>query len=127
MEYGSLLGGILRSGIYICFFANLTVHTFFDQLYLFAHPKLLRPLQGICVPYIVGVYNGPEGHMSIAMETPHPTGWRTASPDIPQSQKEVIIEAYRKIHTQGIEHRLVSYENMLIGIMRAFLTCPFEY
>ncbi|KII93924.1 hypothetical protein PLICRDRAFT_79786, partial [Plicaturopsis crispa FD-325 SS-3] len=75
----------------------------YRQLFLYAHPKLLRPLQGICVPYFVNVCNAPGGHVSFIMETPHHVGWRFADlEELTEKNKEDIVEAYTKLHAQGV-------------------------
>lgn len=70
---------------------------------------------GICVPTVIGLYSAATGRLSLAMELPHPVGWREADPHISTELKEKVITAYRNIHHQGILHNDVKLENMLIG------------
>ena len=73
---------------------------------------------GICAPTIIGLYNASAGRLSLAMELPHPVGWRQADPQISAELKEKVVIAYQNIHNQGILHNDVKLENMLIGELR---------
>ena len=88
---------------------------FFASLYLNASSKYLHPLQGDCVPWIIGVCHCLGGCVGIAQDLPHPMGWREANMFLEESQKESIIEAYQKLHDRGILHGDAEYRHMLIG------------
>jgi hypothetical protein len=88
---------------------------FFSSLYLNASSKYLRPLQGDCVPWIIGVRHCPGGRVGVAQDLPHPKGWREADMFLEESQKEAIIAAYQKLHDRGILHGNVEYRHMLMG------------
>ncbi|KAF8272896.1 hypothetical protein EI94DRAFT_103997 [Lactarius quietus] len=88
---------------------------FHKELYLYGHPLHLRPLQGLCVPNIIGVFNTSEGLANMAMEPPHPHAWRVADRSLSTNEKRVIVEAYAKIHARGVLHRDVALRHMLIG------------
>lgn len=62
------------------------------------------------MPYIVGVDGA-----TIAMELPHPIFWIEASSEMPESLKQRCVDAYEKIHAQGVLHGDVELQNMLIG------------
>lgn len=85
------------------------------QVLLFTHPQLLRPLQGICVPYLIQVCDSFAGRMTMALDVPHPVGWREADSGISQKLKEDIIAAYELVHAQGVIHGDVELRHMLIG------------
>ncbi|KAH7883529.1 hypothetical protein F5I97DRAFT_1929800 [Phlebopus sp. FC_14] len=89
--------------------------TFFVELYVLSHPKLLRWLQGDFIPHVIGVFSSGDGRMSIVMETPHHTGWYTAHPDMPAHVKEAVVYAFETIHAQGVMHGDISNQNILIG------------
>jgi hypothetical protein len=72
------------------------------------------------VPSLIGVVDSPGGHLGFAMKTPHSVGWRTASPTISAEEKDAIVEAYKKIHAQGVEHGSINYRHMLIGLSKCF-------
>ncbi|KAH9165838.1 hypothetical protein EDB89DRAFT_2007524 [Lactarius sanguifluus] len=88
---------------------------FHKELYLYGHPLHLRPLQGLCVPNIIGVFNTSEGLANMAMEPPHPHAWRVADRFLSTNEKRVIVEAYAQIHARGVLHRDVALRHMLIG------------
>ena len=71
---------------------------------------------GICAPTTIGLYNAAVGRLSLAMELPHPHGWREADPYIPTELKEKVIIAYQNIHRQNILHNDAKLENILIGV-----------
>ena len=52
---------------------------------------------------------------TIAMEPPHHIFWIEASPEMPECLKQRCIQAYEKIHAQGVLHGNVELQNMLIG------------
>ncbi|KAI0068257.1 hypothetical protein BV25DRAFT_545290 [Artomyces pyxidatus] len=85
------------------------------EIYLYAHPRCLRPLQGVCVPHIIGVFETDAGIANVAMELPHAAAWRTADVDLPRRDKLAIIQAYAKIHAQGVLHGAVLLNHMLVG------------
>jgi|SRR5712671_1552197 len=98
------------------------------QLYLYGHPHHLRPLQGLCVPSIIGVYSTPEGLANMAMEPPHPHAWRVADRSISTAEKGAIVEAYIQIHARGVLHGDVALKHMLIGMLRlTIITVSFEF
>ncbi|KAH9044729.1 hypothetical protein EDB85DRAFT_1910941 [Lactarius pseudohatsudake] len=88
---------------------------FHKELYLYGHPLHLRPLQGLCVPNIIGVFNTSDGLANMAMEPPHPHAWRVADRFLSTNEKRVIVEAYAQIHARGVLHRDVALRHMLIG------------
>ncbi|KAI9462384.1 hypothetical protein BJY52DRAFT_1222007 [Lactarius psammicola] len=88
---------------------------FHKELYLYGHPLHLRPLQGLCVPNIIGVFDTSEGLANMAMEPPHPHAWRMADRFLSTNEKRVIVEAYAQIHARGVLHRDVALRHMLIG------------
>ncbi|KAI0274824.1 hypothetical protein BC834DRAFT_15383 [Gloeopeniophorella convolvens] len=85
------------------------------ELYLYAHPRHLRPLQGLCVPAIIGIFSTSEGLANMAMEPPHPHAWRVADRSLIIPEKKAIIDAYARIHSRGVLHRDVALRHMLIG------------
>ena len=93
----------------------MSSNTLLLQLYLYGHPLHLRPLQGLCVPNIIGVFNTSEGLANMAMEPPHPHAWRVAERSLSTNEKRVIVEAYSQIHARGVLHRDVALRHMLIG------------
>ena len=92
-----------------------STQVFYEQALPYFHPESLRPLMGNCVPTVIGLYSAAAGRLSLAMELPHPVGWREADPYISGELKEKIITAYQNIHCQGILHNDVKLENVLIG------------
>ncbi|KAH9065975.1 hypothetical protein EDB87DRAFT_1594161 [Lactarius vividus] len=88
---------------------------FHKELYLYGHPLHLRPLQGLCVPNIIGIFNTSEGLANMAMEPPHPHAWRVADRFLSTDEKRVIVKAYAQIHARGVLHRDVALRHMLIG------------
>ena len=92
-----------------------STQAFYEQILPYIHPETLRPLMGICAPTVIGLYNAAAGRLSLAMELPHPVGWREADPHISTELKEKVITAYQNIHSQNILHNDVKLENMLIG------------
>lgn len=89
---------------------------FYEQVLPYIHPETLRPLMGICAPTVIGLYSAAGGKMSLAMELPHPVGWREADPYISAELKEKVIIAYQNIHGRNILHNDVKLENFLIGV-----------
>lgn len=87
---------------------------FSSELALYKSSNHMRPLQGVVVPHIIGVYMTP-GFIDIAMELPHPCFWIEASPDMPHSLKQRCVEAFERLHQQGILHGDVELRHMLIG------------
>jgi hypothetical protein len=85
------------------------------QVYLYTSQTHLRPLQGICVPNIIGIYNAHGGKVIFNTEVPHHVGWRTAGPNITPANKDAIVEAYKTIHSRGIMHNSVAFRHILIG------------
>ncbi|KAI9512917.1 hypothetical protein F5148DRAFT_1160727 [Russula earlei] len=88
---------------------------FHKELYLYGHPLHLQPLQGRCVPNIIGVFSTTEGLANIAMEPPHPHAWRVADRSLSVAEKSAIVEAYTQIHARGVLHGDVALRHMLIG------------
>lgn len=82
---------------------------------------------GICAPTVIGLYSVPGGRISLAMELPHPTGWREADPQISAELKEKVIVAYQHIHGQNILHNDVKLENVLIGTTGFLLILPVSH
>lgn len=74
----------------------------------------LRPLQGLILPWIIGVNVLPDA-ISIAMEPPHHSFWVEASPEMPTILKQRCIEAFEKLHERGILHGDVELCHMLVG------------
>jgi hypothetical protein len=96
-----------------------------SQLYLYGHPRYLRPLQGLCVPNIIGVFSTSEGLANMAMEPPHPHAWRVAERSISVDEKDAIVEAYAQIHARGVLHGDVALRHMLIGMFMFRLQLSF--
>jgi hypothetical protein len=76
---------------------------------------------GICAPTVIGLYNAAGGRLSLAMELPHPIGWREADPHISVELKEKVIVAYQNVHGRNILHNDVKLENALIGVSEILL------
>ncbi|RDB29262.1 hypothetical protein Hypma_015331 [Hypsizygus marmoreus] len=74
----------------------------------------LKPLQGIVVPTVIGVYCD-VGRMSIAMAPPHHSFLMSATPDMPDFLKRRCVEAVQKLHTVGVYHGDMRLSNILIG------------
>ena len=87
----------------------------FSSIYLNATTKYLRPLQGDCIPWVIGVYHCNGGRIGVAQDLPHPKRWREADMFLEEVHKEAIIAAYQKLHDRGILHGDVAYRHMLIG------------
>ncbi|KAF8506930.1 hypothetical protein F5888DRAFT_1646516 [Russula emetica] len=88
---------------------------FHKELYLYGHPLHLRPLQGLCVPSIIGVFSTSEGLANMAMELPHPHSWRIADRSLSTDEKRAIVDAYAQIHARGVLHGDVALRHILIG------------
>lgn len=88
---------------------------FHKELYLYGHPLHLRPLQGLCVPSIIGVFNTSEGLANMAMELPHPHSWRVADRSLSADEKRAIVDAYSQIHAHGVLHGDVALRHILVG------------
>jgi len=88
---------------------------FHKELYLYGHPLHLRPLQGLCVPSIIGVFSTSEGLANMAMELPHPHSWRVADRSLSTDEKRAIVDAYVQIHARGVLHGDVALRHILIG------------
>jgi hypothetical protein len=84
------------------------------QLSLFASSRHLRPLQGTVVPHIINVYIEP-GFVNVAMEPPHECFWIESSPDMPDVLKHRCVEAFEKLHAQGVLHGDAELRHMLIS------------
>ena len=91
------------------------------QLYLYGHPRHLRPLQGLCVPSIIGVFSTSEGLANMAMEPPHPHAWRVADRSLSVGEKYAVVDAYAQIHARGVLHGDVVLRHMLIGMFKLLL------
>ena len=89
---------------------------FYEQVLPYIHPETLRPLMGICAPTVIGIHCTAAGGFSLAMELPHPIGWRPADPYISPELKEKVITAFQSIHGRNILHNDVKLENILIGM-----------
>ncbi|KAF9787130.1 hypothetical protein BJ322DRAFT_701608 [Thelephora terrestris] len=87
---------------------------FFSELALSASSRHLRPLQGTVVPRIINVYIEP-GFVNVAMEPPHECFWIEASPDMPNILKHRCVEAFERLHAQGILHGDAELRHMLIN------------
>ncbi|KAJ3813676.1 hypothetical protein F5876DRAFT_4922, partial [Lentinula aff. lateritia] len=74
----------------------------------------LRPLQGRCVPHVIGIFTGP-GAINVAMEPPHSSFWIEASTDMPLSLKERCVDAIAQIHSCGVFHGDIQLRHILIG------------
>lgn len=86
--------------------------TFIPQLALYK--KQLKPLQGRCVPNIIGAYAAP-GVVNVVMEPPHSSFWIEASTDMPFSLKQRCVDAFAAIHSRGVFHGDVELRHMLVG------------
>ncbi|KAG1881598.1 hypothetical protein C8R48DRAFT_783737 [Suillus tomentosus] len=88
---------------------------FFQELYFYSHPQLLRWLQGIVVSHVIGVHDGSNGQKSIFMEPPHPISWHTAHLGLSIGEKQAVIRAYETLHAHGILHNNIGAHNICIG------------
>ena len=77
----------------------------------------MRPLQGLCVPSIIGVFSTSEGLANMAMEPPHPHAWRIADRSLSPDEKRAIVDAYARIHARGVLHGDVALRHILIGML----------
>lgn len=87
---------------------------FFQELYFYSHPQLLRWLQGIVVPHVIGVHDGSNGQKSIFMESPHHISWHTAHLGLSIGEKQAVIRAYETLHAHGILHNNIGAHNICI-------------
>ncbi|KAE9410883.1 hypothetical protein BT96DRAFT_241808 [Gymnopus androsaceus JB14] len=85
---------------------------FYSELALYK--KQLKPLQGKCVPNVIGLFAAP-GALNVAMEPPHSSFWIEASTDMPLSLKQRCVDAFAEIHSRGVFHGDVELRHMLIG------------
>ncbi|KAG8949291.1 hypothetical protein FRC04_008893 [Tulasnella sp. 424] len=88
---------------------------FFSEIYLYASSKHLRTLQGDCVPFFIGIHNALGGYISFAMEPMDKTGWNEAHPRISRRLKEMVVQAFEKLHAKGVLHNDVELRHMLIN------------
>ncbi|KAF8337512.1 uncharacterized protein EI90DRAFT_2659230 [Cantharellus anzutake] len=91
---------------------------FHTEMYLYSSSEHLRPLQGKCVPHIISVQTIPGGYLTVNCELLSVNGWSDAHPDgkfISQEKKKRILEAYHRIHKQGVLHGSVSLHNIAIS------------
>ncbi|KAG9019542.1 hypothetical protein FRB90_000851 [Tulasnella sp. 427] len=91
---------------------------FFAEIYLYASSRHLRTLQGDIVPYFIGIHNVLGGYISFEMEPLDKTGWNEAHPRMPRHVKEMVMEAWKKLHAQGVLHNDVELRHMLINDAR---------
>jgi serine/threonine protein kinase len=70
---------------------------------------------GVCVPTAINFYDAGSGRVAVAMELPHPVGWRQADPYISVELKEKVVIAYQNLHSKVLLHNDVKVENILIG------------
>ncbi|KAJ7777702.1 hypothetical protein DFH07DRAFT_702722, partial [Mycena maculata] len=70
--------------------------------------------QGCVVPVIINVYSS-TGTVSVAMEPPHPSFWLEVSLDMPRVLKKCCIQAFEKLHEDGVYHGDIELRHMLIG------------
>lgn len=87
---------------------------FFQELYFYSHPELLRWLQGIVVSHVIGVHDGSNGQKSISMEAPHHIFWHTAHLGLSIGEKQAVIRAYETLHAHGILHNNIGAHNICI-------------
>lgn len=85
---------------------------FISELALYK--KQLKPLQGIVVPNIIGVFTGTR-RINVAMEVPHSSFWIESSSDMPNVLKKACVEALEKLHAQGVFHGNIGLSHFLIG------------
>ncbi|EDR15064.1 uncharacterized protein LACBIDRAFT_291562 [Laccaria bicolor S238N-H82] len=78
------------------------------------YKKQLKPLQGIVVPNIIGVFTGTR-RINVAMEVPHSSFWIESSSDMPNVLKKACVEALEKLHAQGVFHGNIGLSHFLIG------------
>ncbi|KAH7913010.1 hypothetical protein BJ138DRAFT_1147048 [Hygrophoropsis aurantiaca] len=52
----------------------------------------------------------------MAMELPHSGAWRNALPIMPDSLKRRVLDAFQRIHAQGVLHGDVALKNIVVGI-----------
>ena len=83
---------------------------------MYSHDKLLRPLQGLYVPCLIGAYKVTDDYFSVIMEPLDDHGWTTADSSIADQAKLNIRHAYAKLHARGILHGLTCGENILVGM-----------
>lgn len=83
------------------------------QLYLYSHEKLLRPLQGMSVPLVIGAYTPPEGGPFIAMEPLHGCAWSGADSTACEQVKRNVLHAYTQLHSRGILHGSVKSQHVI--------------
>ncbi|KDQ08905.1 hypothetical protein BOTBODRAFT_557546 [Botryobasidium botryosum FD-172 SS1] len=87
---------------------------FYSELYLYSSSKHLRQLQGVCVPWVIGVHSVLGGIVSVAMEPCHPVAWTEAHRNMTRKRKDAVVEAFRRIHAMGVLHNDVELRHILI-------------
>ncbi|KAJ3564252.1 hypothetical protein NP233_g8415 [Leucocoprinus birnbaumii] len=78
------------------------------------HKTQLRSIQGAAVPALIGVHTNFDG-IQMTYDVPHHSFWIQASPDMPDVLKRRCLQAYDQLHSQGVLHGSVEFENILIG------------
>ncbi|KAG9104427.1 hypothetical protein FRC06_002662 [Ceratobasidium sp. 370] len=63
------------------------------ELFLYASWDHLRPLQGQCIPTVIGPFSAPGGKVGLLMEPMSPTGWREASMSDSDEIKEKVSDS----------------------------------
>ena len=82
---------------------------------MYSHDKLLRPLQGMNVPCLIGAYVHPTGCYFIAMEPLDSCAWSDADSTAGEQVKRNILQAYTRLHSQGILHGSVKSQNIIFS------------
>ncbi|KIP11398.1 hypothetical protein PHLGIDRAFT_21610 [Phlebiopsis gigantea 11061_1 CR5-6] len=88
---------------------------FHRELYMYSHDKLLRPLQGMTVPFVIGAYMLSEGCPAIVMEPLDSCAWSGADSTAGEPVKRNIIQAYTQLHSRGVLHGGVKSQNIIFN------------
>lgn len=87
------------------------------QPYLLSNPKLLEPLQGSCVPRLLGMWLSEDGStVTYDLETFDSLRQRLLHSPLTEAEKQSIMEAYELIHARNVLHGDVSFDNILFGM-----------
>ncbi|KAF9515566.1 hypothetical protein BS47DRAFT_767479 [Hydnum rufescens UP504] len=88
---------------------------FHTEMFLLASSSHLRTFQGSYVPSVISVQSAPGGYLMVNFEPMSRKGWTDAHPQLTSPYlKGHIINAYTKIHAQGILHGDVSLRNIIV-------------
>lgn len=86
--------------------------SFNKELRIYKHIMGKSPLR--CVPTLIQAWHTKEGSY-LAMELPHPTGWRTATNTLSAEMVQRIVDAHKLLATRGVLHRSPNLSDILIG------------